>query len=82
MKKMSNMKLSVLDIVVLERDIPEHGLRAGDVGAVVEIYEPDGIEVEFVKGSGETQALVTLRQKDVHPISDKEILAVRPLAAA
>ncbi len=76
------MKLSLLDTVVLNKDIPEYGLKSGDVGAVVEIYEPNGIEVEFVTGSGATQALVTLSISDVHPISDKEILSVRSLDAA
>ena len=27
---------------------------------IVEVYEPDGVEVEFVTGSGHTQAPVTL----------------------
>jgi len=76
------MKASVLNIVVLNKDIPKYGLRAGDVGTVVEVYEPDGIEVEFVTGSGETQALITLNIADVHPILNREILAVRLLDAA
>lgn len=28
-----------LDTVVLVRDVSQHGLRAGDVGAVVEVYD-------------------------------------------
>ena len=32
------MKFDLLDPVVLNRDLPEHGLRAGGVGAVVEVY--------------------------------------------
>jgi hypothetical protein len=54
------MKYKLLDTVVLDRDLPQHGLRAGDLGAVVEVYEPEGLEVEFVTASGKTQALVTL----------------------
>jgi hypothetical protein len=42
------MKYKLLDTVVLDRDLPEHGLRSGDLGAVVEVYEPDGLEVGFV----------------------------------
>jgi hypothetical protein len=38
-----------------------HGLRAGDLGAVVEIYGEHGLEVEFVQASGQTKALVTVR---------------------
>jgi len=76
------MKLSALDTVVLNKDISEKGLKSGDVGAIVEVYEPDGVEVEFVAGSGATQALVTLSEKDVHLMTDREILAVRELDAA
>jgi len=43
------MRFAQLDPVVLRRDLPEHGLRAGDLGAVVEIYGEQGLEVEFVR---------------------------------
>ena len=46
------MNFEVLDTVVLERDFAEHGLRRGDLGAVVEVYPPNGLEVEFVAASG------------------------------
>ena len=74
------MTFSVLDTVVLERDLPQHGLRRGDVGAVVEVYEPDGLEVEFVAGSGRTQAVVTLKSSDVRPVAGDDLLTVRRVA--
>ncbi len=73
------MPFAALDTVVLVRDLPEHGLRAGDLGAVVEVYPPDGLEVEFVTASGRTTALVTLTSTDVRPISDSDLVAVRSL---
>lgn len=76
------MKLKVLDTVVLEKDLPSQRLRRGDLGAVMEVYELDGLEVEFVTGSGRTQALVTLKAVDVRLITDTDILAVRSLRAA
>jgi hypothetical protein len=76
------MRTRVLDTVVLEIDLPDHGLKKGDIGAVVQVYEPDGLEVEFVTGSGKTQALVTLRVGDVRAVADNDILAVRSLDAA
>lgn len=76
------MRIKVLDTVVLKKDLPEHRLKAGDVGAVVEVYSPDGIEVEFVVGSGHTQALVTLKTSDVRSVGPKDILTVRKLDAA
>lgn len=71
------MKFRPLDVVVLERELPEHGLALGDLGAVVEIYEPDGVEVEFVSASGRTQALVTLKATDVRHTDDDDLLSVR-----
>lgn len=74
------MKHSLLDAVVLTRNLPQHGLRAGDLGAVVEVYEPDGLEVEFVTAAGRTCALVTLESVDVRPVEDEDLVAVRTLA--
>ncbi len=72
------MRYEQLDEVVLNKDLPERGLRKGDLGAVVMVYEPDGIEVEFVRVSGQTQALVTLRVDDVRPVGDEDLVAMRP----
>jgi len=55
------MSFKELETVVLDRDLPEHGLRRGDLGAVVQVYRPDELEVEFVTASGRTLALVTLK---------------------
>jgi Domain of unknown function (DUF4926) len=74
------VNFAVLDTVVLDRDLPEHGLRRGDLGAVVEIHALDGLEVEFVRASGQTQALVELTTADVRAIQDLDLVAVRTLA--
>ena len=70
-----------LDTVVLVRDVPESGLRAGDLGAVVQVLSPEAFEVEFVKAAGGTQALLTLSRKDVRAVRDDDLLAVRTAAA-
>ena len=72
------MTYKIADTVVLTRDLPEFGLQVGDLGAVVHIYEPDGLEVEFVSGAGRTEALITLTVHDVRPMSDGDLPAVRP----
>jgi hypothetical protein len=74
------MRYEILDTVVLNRDLPAHRLQAGDLGAIVEVYEPDGLEVEFVTASGRTSALITLKSEDVRPIADSDMMAVRSLA--
>jgi hypothetical protein len=76
------MKHQLLDTVVLDRDLPEHGLCRGDLGAVVEVYEPDGVEVEFVRASGNTQAVVTLSENDVRAVRDSDQIAVRSVEQA
>jgi hypothetical protein len=63
--------------VVLNRDLPEHGLRAGDLCAVVELYGTDGAEVDFVRASGQTKVLVTLKLADLRAVAESDILAVR-----
>jgi hypothetical protein len=70
----------MLETVALTHDLPAVGLRAGDVGAVVEVLAADAYEVEFVAASGRTQALVTLGEADVRALGDRDILAVRSLA--
>jgi Domain of unknown function (DUF4926) len=72
-------RIHELETVALERDLPEYGLRRGDLGAVVHLHTPDILEVEFVRASGETQALVTLAASDVHALGDDDLLTVRPL---
>lgn len=71
------MSIRELDSVVLERDLPEHGLRKGDLGAVVHVYSPDSFEVEFVRVAGATQAVVRLAPADVRPVADNDLPAVR-----
>lgn len=73
------MEHKLLDSVALARDLPEKGLRAGDLGAVVEMYEPDGLEVEFATASGRTEALVTLKASDVRQVGDRDLISVRAI---
>ena len=76
------MNYKKLDTVVLLKDLPDHGLCKGDLGAVVEIYDPDGVEVEFVTASGKTQALVTLNVRDVRAVQDGDLVSVRSVQRA
>ena len=71
-----------LDTVVLNADIPAHGLKRGDIGAVVHVYDAAGVEVEFVLPDGRTQAVITLRPDDIRPIDNQDVLAIRRVDAA
>ena len=76
------MSFHPLDVVVLNTDLPAQGLKRGDVGAVVDIYGPDAIEVEFVTASGRTEALITLKPSDIREVGDDDLVAVRPTDAS
>jgi hypothetical protein len=52
--------MKLLDVVALLQDLPELGLIHGQVGTIVEIYEPDVFEVEFIDSNGRTYDLETL----------------------
>jgi len=75
------MTYHLLDAVVLTRDVPESGLKACDLGTVVELYSPAGlpagVEVEFVTAAGKTRAVVTLSAEDIRPVRDDDLMAVR-----
>ncbi len=71
-----------LDTVVLTRDVPEASLRAGDLGAIVQIYGADAMEVEIVAASGRTQASLTLHPHDLRAVHDDDLLTVRPMRSA
>lgn len=69
-----------LDTVVLTRDIAEHALKKGDVGAIVHCYADEkAFEVEFVTAKADTVALLTLPSADIRPMNSGEILHVREL---
>jgi hypothetical protein len=71
------------DLVVLTQDLPEEGLRSGDVGAVVHIHEGGrGYEVEFMTLSGKTVAVATVMASQVRPVSSRDLVHVRELRDA
>jgi hypothetical protein len=76
-------KINELDAVVLTRDLPDHGLEHGDVGAVVLVYgEGEAFEVEFVGYDGNTVALVTIKKEAIRPMGARDLPHVRELVAA
>ena len=71
------------DCVVLTQDLPDEGLKAGDIGTVVHIHEGGAAyEVEFMTLAGETICVATLLSAQVRPIARGDIAHVRELAAA
>lgn len=68
------------------RDVPERGLRAGDVGTVVERHvvprvTEEGYSVEFFDMTGNTLAVVTLPASTVRLPTSADRPAMRALSA-
>jgi hypothetical protein len=69
-----------LDRVVLTAELPDYGLKPGDMGTVVLIHEEgQGYEVEFVSLDGETVAVTSLFAHQLRPIGRGEIAHARRL---
>ena len=72
-----------LENVILDCNLPDYGLSAGDVGTVVLVHgRGKGYEVEFTTLAGETIAVVTLRTSQVKAVREHLIAHARTLAAA
>lgn len=71
-----------LSAVVLTADLPQHDLRAGDVGTVVMVHQSGkGYTVEFTTLRGETIAVATLSAEQVRATRSNDIAHVREMAA-
>jgi hypothetical protein len=69
--------LQETELAVLTVDLPEYGLKAGDLGTVVLVRGRKGYEVEFMTLDGETLAVSSLQAAQVRPISSREVAHVR-----
>jgi len=61
------------DSAVLMHDLPEYGLKRGDVGTIVMIHPQGGYEVEFITLDGETIAVTSLLADEMRSIARREI---------
>ena len=78
------MSFEMYQDVILTADAPEHGLCAGDVGAVVERHvapgREDGYSVEFFDMTGRTVAVVTLPGNRLRAPTAADRPSIRTLA--
>ena len=71
-----------LDSVILTADLPQYGLKSGDIGTVVLVHGDKGYEVEFMTLDGETIAVVSVTAKQIRLAGQREIAHVRVLEYA
>ncbi len=79
------MKPKLYERVALTRDIPEHGLKQGDVATLVDIVPhpnsgPEGLALEITNALGESLHVAIVTADDVEPLTANEVIAVRQLA--
>ena len=55
--------MKLLDVVALTEDLPQKGLRKGQVGTIVEGLAPGVYEVEFSGLDGKTYATAAVSEK-------------------
>lgn len=60
--------IKLLDTVALLSDLPDAGLRRGQVGTTVEHLAPDVFAVEFSDDQGRTYALVSIQVDVLLPL--------------
>ena len=72
--------IKLLDVVALTQDVPEHNLKRGDIGTVVEILSNgEAYEIEFSDGNGQMYKSLSflesqLRVLPPEPIKEIDII--------
>ena len=78
------MKIDLFKRVALRIDIPDEGLRAGDVATIVEHLPgkniEDGYVLEVFNAIGETIGVIMVPESAVEPLTADKIPSVRLLA--
>ncbi|MSQ06063.1 MAG: DUF4926 domain-containing protein [Dehalococcoidia bacterium] len=71
------------DRIVLTKDVPAEGLKAGDVGTIVHVHSADkAFEVEFLTLDGATAAVPTVVASGVRPVTHRDITHARQIGAS
>lgn len=78
------MAYELFSKVALKVDLPARKLRPGDVATIVEAHpgrpgQEPGYSLEVFNAVGETIAVVTVRESQIEPLTQNEVLHVRKL---
>ncbi|MFZ9736928.1 MAG: DUF4926 domain-containing protein [Prochlorotrichaceae cyanobacterium] len=73
--------MKLLDVVALLENLPDRQLYRGQVGTIVEVYEPQVFEVEFSDLEGRAYAMETLTEEQLmvlyhYPLQNKQLVVV------
>jgi hypothetical protein len=61
-------EIKILDAVTVIEDLPEFGLKRGEVVTVVDAWKDGAFKVEFSDESGEAYAFVALQAEKLMPL--------------
>ena len=70
--------MKLLDVVALIEDLPDLGLYRGQVGTIVEEYEPEVFEVEFSDTEGRAYAVETLNANQLMLLHHQSLIEKTP----
>ena len=78
------MAFELFSKVALAVDVPSNKLRKDDVATIVEAHtgrsgEERGYSLEVFNAVGETLAVITVRESQIEPLTNNEVLQVRRL---
>lgn len=69
-------EIKLLDVVALTQDVPEHNLKRGDIGTVIEILSNgEAFEVEFSKVYGQTSKCLSFLASQLRVLPHEQIKA-------
>jgi hypothetical protein len=80
------VKFQLYTQIALTRDIPQDGLRRGDIATVVDHHpspEPGGEEgysLEVFNALGDTLVVTVVPESAIEVLREDQVLSVRPLA--
>jgi putative heme iron utilization protein len=81
------MDIELYQDVALTRDLPEHGLKIGDVATLIDFVPhpnngEEGCVLEFFNAIGESLTVIAVPISAVEALRSDEVLSVRSLAKA
>jgi Domain of unknown function (DUF4926) len=80
------MKYALFTEMALSRDLPEHGLRSGDVVRLIDDHQsPGGCEgycVEVCNAVGDTIVVTEVEEAALEPLDSDEIFTIRRMTSA
>jgi len=78
------MTFELFSEIALDRDIPDEGLRRGDVATIVDRFAPadaeEGYALEIFNALGQTIKVVVVPSSALKPLSDADVWSVRAIS--